>query len=158
MVEDADHRRRQDDDSQHGHEEDQRGVRGLPFRQRNEQPPGRVALRNAGTDQLQGDGAQRADHVRWQEPERDAPRRQPCEPRAFQDAGIVRMPQRLLARLAEEDDAEEFHHDVTRERSREGYERRAHGQQHVDERLRHFMREQERLEQHPLGDEAVQGR
>ena len=66
--------------------------------------------------------------------------------------------ERRLARLAEEDDAEELDHDVGGERGGERDERGAERQQHVDEGVRHFVRKQERLQQQPLGDEAVERR
>ncbi len=70
----------------------------------------------------------------------------------------MRAAQARLARLAEEDHAEELDHDVGGERGGKRDERGPEGQQHVDEGPGHFVREQKRLQQQPLGHEAVQRR
>ena len=63
-----------------------------------------------------------------------------------------------LARAAEEDHAVELHHHVGGQRGGEHERRGGERHQHVDERLRQARREQERLQQQPLGNEAVQRR
>ena len=98
------------------------------------------------------------DHGGREEPEQHASGRQPDQARALDARGVVRARERGLARLAEEDHAEELDHHVAAER---GHERDAggdHREQHVHEGAGQPEREQEALQQQPLGDEAVQRR
>ena len=55
-------------------------------------------------------------------------------------------------------DAVELHHHVRGQRDGQHQRRRRERHQHVDERLRQARREQERLQQQPFGDEAVERR
>ena len=66
--------------------------------------------------------------------------------------------QRGLAGLTEEDHPEKLDHDVGGECGRERNQGRADRQHHVDECPGHFVREEERLQEKPLGHEAVEGR
>ena len=77
--------------------------------------------------------------------------------RSSTPASCARL-KRRLARLAEEDDSKELDHDIGGERGGERDERSAEGKQHVDEGPGHFVRKEKRLQEEPLGDEAVQGR
>ena len=70
----------------------------------------------------------------------------------------MRAGESCLARLAEEDHAKELHHDIGGECGRERDERGPEGKQHVDEGSGHFVRKEKRLQEQPLGDEAVQWR
>ena len=72
--------------------------------------------------------------------------------------GVVCVGQRRFARLAEKDHAEELDHHVGGKRRGQRDDRGAEWQQHVDEWPRHLVCEEERLQQQPLGDEAVEGR
>ena len=62
----------------------------------------------------------------------------------------MRAPERGLTRLAEKNHSEELHHDVGSKRGAEGNNCSSEWQQHVDEGLRHLVREEKGLEQQPL--------
>jgi hypothetical protein len=90
--------------------------------------------------------------------ERDAAQRQPDQARPLPGPGRVRVQQVLLARLAEEDDAEELDHGVAGKGRDQGDQRGDDRDQHVEEGARQSRREQEALQQQPFGDEAAQRR
>ena len=96
--------------------------------------------------------------VAGQQAEQQAAGREPRESDALATPGVVRRGERRLARLAEKHDAVELHHDVSGQRGGEGDRRRRDRHQHVQVGVRQVRREQERLQQQPFRDEAVQRR
>jgi hypothetical protein len=83
---------------------------------------------------------------------------QPQHAGAF-PAGRRRAPGQLfLARLAEEDHAEELDHGVAGQRRHQRDQRRHHRDQHGQQRHRQAGRKQEALQQQPLRDKTAQRR
>ncbi len=115
-------------------------------------------MQRGRADQHRVDRVEHRDHVDRKDAEQHAAGGEEHQRDALETAGVVRVGETRLARAAEKDDAVELDHHVGRQRHRE--HQRAGGQrhQHVDERLRQAGREQERLQQQPLGDEAVERR
>ena len=116
---------------------------------------GAPALREAAADEHGGDGVDHLDHRHREDAQEDAAGGEPGEPQALQAAGVMRLAELLLARPAEEDHAEELHHDVARERGHEHDARREHRHEHAQVRVGQPPGEEEALQQEPLGDEAV---
>ena len=72
-------------------------------------------------------------------------RGQPRHARAFWPARLVRLVQRRVARLAEENDAVELDHHVGGQRRGQRQQRGAERHQHVHERLRHVGKRDAKL-------------
>ncbi len=109
-------------------------------------------------EQLRSTCASTRDHLRREQPQHHAAGQRARGGRAARASPRRAHGERGLARLAEEDHAEELHHHVAGQRRRERDQRAAERQQHVDELPRHLVRGQECLQQQPLGDEAVERR
>jgi hypothetical protein len=91
--------------------------------------------RQSGADQLLSDRVDELDELVRQQAERYAASDQPQHARALPAAGVVRLRQPFLARLAEEDDAEELDHRVARQRGDERDHGGDHRNQHVEHRV-----------------------
>src|SRR3974390_3036947 len=156
MIEEPDTHDSEEHDCGHGCEEHQSGIRCLSPRQRLEQPPGGSRVRQVDTREVSDNSAQTCDDLGWKQAECDTPERQPDEADALQYPGIMRSCKARLPRLPEEDYAVEFDHDVRGKRYREHHEGGAHRKEHIDERVWDLVREEERLQKQPLGDEAVE--
>src|SRR5215469_11999761 len=95
------------------------------MRGRNRTPAGPAGAR-AATREPSDPASRRAPgahDLSGKETECDTPERQPQKSRALEEAGIVRVDERRLARLPEEDDSIELHHDVGGESRRERHQR-----------------------------------
>ena len=70
----------------------------------------------------------------------------------------MRVRQGGLPRLAEKDHAVELDHHIRGQSGGQRQRRRAQRDEHVDERMGNLRREEKRLQQQPLGNEAVERR
>ena len=158
MIEEPYQQHRERNDHGSRHEKHERPVGHLPRRYRGEQPPGGAASRGRKSDQLLAHGTETCDHLHRKQAQQHAAEREPGEPYALEWTAVVRLSERGLARLTQEDDSEELHHDITGQRGAQRDQPRAHRDQHVDEAVRDLVGEQERLQQQPLRDESVERR
>ncbi len=159
MVEPAHQQEDQREARRQAEQEDHRPVARAFDVHRHEQPAaGGHGLAQADRDELARDRVDQLDELHRKQPERDAAQRQPDQAGALPGPGRVRVQQALLARLTEEDDAEELDHDVAGEGRDQRDQRGDDRDQHVEEGARQARREQEALQQQPFGDEAVQRR
>ena len=98
-------------------QEHERGVRGLAVRERDEQPPRRDAVGRADSRKLHAvTSASAATTCVGNRPSATQPAASHSKPEPLQPAASCASAERGLARLAEEDDAEELDHDVSGQR------------------------------------------
>ena len=147
------------DTTAHDREEDRGRVRSLPLGDGTSRHQlRRCRLERIEQAELLRHDAEQRDDLSRQQAERTQPAASQTSPtRSSRPASCARASDGF-ARLAEEDHAEELHHDVGGQRGGQRDHRRAERQQHVHERARHLVREQERLQQQPFRYEAVERR
>ena len=146
------------DNESDGEKEDERAVGHLARRHGREQPPGAPCCDREMPVSCRVTWLSAPSTCTGASPRATHPSREPHEPDALEQTAVVRVRERALARLAEEDHAEELHHDVARERCGERDDRRGHRDQQVDEFMRDPIGEKKGLQQQPLGYEAVEWR
>jgi hypothetical protein len=143
-----------------GHQHDQRLVAGALGRDRRQHPPALLVqgIGQPGAQQLARRRVQAQDHRRGHDAEEQRDQGEPDQPGLFPRTGIVGILERRLAHLAEENDAVELDHGEAGQRRHQHHQRGRHRHHHVEPGVGQAGREQEALQQQPLGNEARQRR
>ena len=139
-------------------EYDHRAVAGAIGVDRRQQPPRHARPAHCRTEQQRIDRVEKSDDLDREYAQQEAAGAEPDKRDAFERPGIMRVGEIRLAWPAEENHAVEFHHHIRSQSRGENERRGGERHEHVDERLRQARREQERLQQQPLGDEPVERR